>query len=177
MRILKAVVIVLIALALIFFVGGMFLPDTYKVTRSKLINAPTSRVFDNVANFNNFLKWNPWTKMAPSAQVTITGEPARPGHTWKWKGKETGEGQMEIKEVQPDSKIVYLLTFETPYESTADNIFQFKPSGSSTMVTWTMSGGGNSILEKWMYLSMDAMLGKDFEDGLNSLRKLSEQTE
>ena len=175
MKILKVAIIILIVLALIFFVGGMLLPASYSVSRSLLINAPPEKVYYNVADFNNFLKWNPWTKMEPSAQVTISGKPATPGHLWKWKGKETGEGQMEIKEVQPNKKIVYLLTFTSPYESTANNTFDFESSGNSTTVRWTMSGRGSSTLEKWMYLSMDSMLGKDFDEGLSGLKKLSEQ--
>jgi hypothetical protein len=174
MRILKILIAIVIILVLIFFIGGMLLPKTYSVSRTKLINAPASTVYTNIADFNNFLKWNPWTKMEPSAKVEISGTPAQPGHLWKWKGEETGEGQMEIQKVQPYSEVDFILTFTTPYESSANNTFNLKPLGDKTEVTWTINGSGSSAMERWMYLNMDNMLGKDFESGLENLKNLSE---
>jgi hypothetical protein len=178
MKALRILLIIVVAIAAIFFIGGLFLPKTYSVSRSKIIKAPESVVFSNVANFNNFLKWNPWTKMEPSAKVEITGTPAKPGHLWKWKGEETGQGQMEITNVYPNSKVDFLLTFTAPFQSIAKNSFNFEPEGNpdEIKVTWSMNGNSNSIMERWMYLNMDNMIGKDFESGLENLKQLSENS-
>lgn len=174
MKFLKILLIFIAVIMAILFIGGMFLPNTYSVTRSRVINAPQNIVFNNVADFNNFLKWNPWTKMEPSAKVTITGTPAQPGHLWEWNGKETGNGKMQITSVNPYQSIDYKLTFIKPFESEAHNQFSFTPVLGGTKVIWTMDGKGNGIFEKWMFLNMDNMMDKDFTNGLNSLKELSE---
>lgn len=171
-RIIMGILLILLA---IFFMGGLLLPRTYSISRSILINAPDSVVFINVADFNNFLKWNPWTKMEPSASVTISGTPAVPGHLWEWDGDKTGQGEMEIKETKPYSLVAYELTFKEPFESSANTRFTFEKTAGGTLVVWAMSGEAKSIGDRWMGMSMDMMMDKDFTSGLNSLKELSEK--
>ena len=168
------VVIVLIA---IIFIGGLFLPKSYSVSRSIDIAAKDSVVYKNIANFDNFLTWNPWSKMEPTAKTTISGTPEQPEHLYQWVGKETGEGQMKIVSVKPFEQVKMELKFIKPFESLANTQFDIsKTSDSTSKVTWTM-GGENNIISKWMcvFVSMDKMIGKDFEDGLKSLKEKSEQ--
>ena len=175
MKAVRIIVSILVILAAIFFIGGMLLPKTYSISRSVVINARDSTVYMNVADFNNFLKWNPWTKMEPSAKVTISGIPAQTGHLWEWVGDETGQGQMEIKEVTPYSLVAYTLTFKEPFQSSANTKFTFTPEGAGTKVTWAMSGESKSAGDRWMGLTMDMMMDKDFTNGLQSLKELSEK--
>ncbi len=174
MKLLKILGGIVIVLALVFFLGGLLLPKTYSISRTTVINAPDSTVFNNVADFNNFLKWNPWTKMEPSAKVVITGTPSQTGHLWQWAGKETGKGQMEIVGVQPNSEINYKLTFTEPMQSVANCNFNFKPVDEGTQVTWSMNGEATNMMERWFFLNMDNMMDKDFTNGLGNLKQLSE---
>lgn len=175
MKFIKIIFLIVIVVGISFFVVGMFLPKTYSVSRSTIIKAPDSLVFKNVADFNNFLKWNPWTKMEPAAKVEISGTPLQAGHLWEWKGKETGEGQMELDKIQAPKSVDFVLTFTKPFQSVAQTNFTFEPVAEGTKVTWRMNGESNSTVEKWMYLNMDNMLGKDFESGLKNLKELSEK--
>lgn len=79
----------MVALAALFFIVGMFLPTSYSVTRSIVVNSPDSVVYNHVANFNNFMKWNPWYKMEPTAKVEISGPVAQPDHLYTWNGEKT----------------------------------------------------------------------------------------
>lgn len=171
-RIIGGVFIILIA---IFFIGGMLLPKTYSIHRATVIKASDSVVYMNVANFNNFLKWNPWTKMEPSAKVSISGDVAQPGHLWQWEGEETGTGEMELKNAHPYSLLDFELRFTAPFESTAQTNFKFDQTTDGINVTWTMSGESNTNMERWMGLFMDKMMDKDFTEGLQSLKELSEK--
>ena len=175
MKILKALGIIIVILAVVIFVGGMFLPKTYSVNRSIVINAPDSIIYKNIANFNEFLKWNPWAKMEPTATTTISGPIAQPNHIYAWEGKETGSGQMAIKTVEINKMVDIELKFLKPFESLADTKFEITPEGTQTKVIWTMSGDQN-LISKWMcvFVSMDKMIGKDFEDGLKYLKEKSE---
>lgn len=177
MRILKVILITAAVLVAIVFIGGMFLPKTYSVSRSVKINAAGTVVYNNVANFNSFLKWNPWYKMDPKAKIDVSGTPLQVGHMYRWDGEESGQGQMEIRSLEPLKLIDIDLTFLKPFESTADTKFELQPEGDSTKVTWTMAGENKSALEKWMGLAMGGMIGDDFESGLQSLKELSEKAQ
>lgn len=176
MKLIKRLLIFTGVCAAIFFIGGRLLPDTYVVSRSTVIEAPDSVVFNNVVNFNNFLKWNPWTRIEPNAPVAITGRAAAPGHLYRWNGKEVGKGRMQIQEVKPYSAADFQLTFEEPFTSEAQNHFSFEKAEQGTKVTWTMQGQSDSSIDRWMYLTMDNMIGKDFDSGLEYLKELSEKS-
>ncbi len=175
MKALKILLSIIVILIIIIVVGGFFLPKTYSVNRSIVINAPDSVIYKNIADFSEFTKWNPWSKMEPSAKITISGPASQPGHLYEWKGKQTGEGSMKIAAVKPYSQVNIDLNFLKPFKSSAITTFDIQPEGKEQKVTWTMSGEQN-LVSKWMcvFVSMDKMIGKDFENGLKSLKEQSE---
>lgn len=175
MKILKVLGIIILVLAVIIVVGGMFLPKTYTVSRSTVINTSDTVVYKNIADFNEFYKWNPWAKMEPTAKFKVSGPIAAADHLYEWEGKETGTGYMKIKSIAPNKMVDIELKFIKPFESMADTRFDITPEGTGQKVTWTMSGDQN-LISKWMcvFVSMDSMIGKDFEDGLKNLKEKSE---
>lgn len=175
MKFLKISGIIIAVLALIFLLGGLFLPNTYSVNRSIEITAPDSVIYKNISNFTEFLKWNPWSKMEPTAKVQITGPVGKPGHLYTWNGDKTGSGQMKIQRVELNKMVDIELKFLKPMENLADTRFDILPNGKSSKVTWTMSGEADGMMSKWMCLMMDGMIGKDFEDGLKYLKEQSEK--
>ena len=57
--------------------------------------------------------------------------------------------------------------------NTAD--FTFSPQDGGTLVTWSMSGRKNFLSKAmFMCMSMDKMLGPDFERGLAQLKSTAE---
>lgn len=174
MKILKILLGIVAGLLIIFFVGGLFLPKTYSVNRSTVINAPDSVIYTNIADFNEFYKWNPWAKMEPTAKTTVTGTIGQPEHLYAWEGDKTGSGQMKIKSVALNKMVDIELRFIKPFESLADTRFDIMKEGGGNKVTWTMSGENVGTMNKWMGLLMDGMIGKDFEDGLKNLKEKSE---
>lgn len=175
MKFLKVLGIIIVVLAVIILIGGMFLPKTYSVSRSAVINAPDSVIYKNIADFNEFYKWNPWAKMEPSAKTKISNPVEKPDHLYEWEGKETGQGYMKVKSLEPYKMVDIELKFIKPFESLADTRFDIAPEGTGNKVTWSMSGDQN-LISKWMgvFVSMDSMIGKDFEDGLKFLKEKSE---
>lgn len=175
MKALRIIGAIAIILAAIFLIGGMLLPKTYSIRRSIVIKATDSVIYMNVADFNNFLKWNPWTKTEPTAKVTISGSIAEPGHLWQWEGEKTGTGEMELKNANPYSLVEFELRFTAPFESTATTNFTFNKTADGTNVTWSMNGESKANMARWMALFMDQMMDKDFSTGLQSLKELSEK--
>lgn len=175
MKILKILVGIIAILVIIFFVGGLFLPKTYSVNRTAVINAPDSVIYKNIADFNEFYKWNPWAKMEPTAKTSVSGTAGQPEHLYNWEGKETGTGYMKILSVEPNKMVDIELKFIKPFESLADTRFDIVKEGDGNKVTWTMSGENVGTMNKWMGLMMDNMIGKDFESGLKFLKEKSEK--
>ncbi|MFA6947210.1 MAG: SRPBCC family protein [Pedobacter sp.] len=175
MKALRIIGSILILILAIFFIGGMLLPKSYSIHRSTVIKAADSVVYMNVADMNNFLKWNPWTKMDPEARVTISETPAQPGHLWEWFGEKTGQGQMKLIRVEPYSSLEFELKFLEPFQSSAISTFTFEKTDGGTNVVWAMSGEATNFADRWMGLTMDIMMDKDFTNGLQSLKELSEK--
>jgi hypothetical protein len=83
---------------------------------------------------------------------------------------------MEVLEVAAPSKVDIQLDFLRPFESHCKTEFTLTPADGTTTVTWTMSGP-SSFMTKLMGLavSMDKMVGKDFDTGLANLKAVAEK--
>ena len=152
-------------------------PDTFSLERKISINAAPEEVYANINDFHAWDAWSPWAKL-DTAMVTTYGGPASgPGATYEWKGNsDVGEGKMEITAATPSSSVTIKLDFLTPIESHNTTVFTLTPTNGGTDVSWLMSGP-SSYLTKLMtsFVSMDKMVGPDFEKGLLQLKAVSER--
>jgi uncharacterized protein YndB with AHSA1/START domain len=152
-------------------------PDTFRVERSITIKAPPGKVFAYLNDFQQFGAWSPWEKLDPGMKRTFSGPPSGVGSVYEWKGNdEVGAGRMEIVKTEQNAKVTIKLDFFTPFESqnTTDYILQSAPEG--TFVTWAMFGPSPFVTKLMtIFVSMDAMVGKDFEHGLANLKAVAEK--
>jgi hypothetical protein len=95
------------------------------------------------------------------------------GATYAWVGNgDVGSGDMTITESQPSELIHVNLHFIEPMEGVCLTEFTFKPEGDETLVTWKMSGKNNFVAKAMcMFMSMDKMVGEQFEKGLADMKK------
>jgi uncharacterized protein YndB with AHSA1/START domain len=151
-------------------------PDTFRVERSAVIDAPPEVVYGYVNDFHQWNRWSPFEKLDPAMTRTYGGTDAGVGAVYSWSGNsQAGQGSMSIKASTPGQRIALDLHFQKPMESHALTEFTFQPTPQGTKVTWAMSGP-NTTLGKAISLvaSMDKMVGKSFEEGLSSLKTVSE---
>lgn len=147
-------------------------PDTYTVTRSAVVPAPPERVFALIDDFHHWAEWSPWQKLDPAMRATYSGPASGVGAVYAWEGnKQVGKGRMEITESVPPRKVGIKLDFIEPFASNNTTDLTLAAEGTGTRVTWTMTGNHN-FMSKLMsvFVSMDAMIGKDFERGLDNLK-------
>ena len=160
---------VLIAAVLIYATTR---PDTFSVQRTETIKAPPDKIFPLINDFHSWPSWSPWEKLDPAMQRTHSGATAGQGAAYAWVGNsKVGEGRMEILASAPSSKISIKLDFIKPFEghNTAD--FTLQPQGDSTQVTWVMYGPAPYVTKLMgVFVSMDKLIGKDFEAGLANLK-------
>ena len=177
MTVLKTILIVVA----VFIVGVLAFaatkPDTFSVQRSASIKAPPEKIFAVVNDFHRWTDWSPWEKLDPEMKRTQSGAASGKGAVYAWEGNsKAGAGRMEIIESTPASKVGIQLDFIKPFEGHNIAEFTFAPENDATRVTWTMHGP-TPFISKVMqvFVSMDTMIGKDFEAGLANLKTLTEK--
>jgi len=173
---LKKILIVLAIVVGLFLVVVALQPSEFRVSRSAAIAAPPSAVFAQVNDLRKWQAWSPWEKIDPELKRTYEGPAAGTGASYSWAGTfQVGEGRMTIAESRPDEFIGIKLDFLKPFKSTCDAQFTFKPEGDRTVVTWSMAGKNNFIAKAiHLFMSMDRMIGGEFEKGLAQLKSIAE---
>ena len=82
---------------------------------------------------------------------------------------------MTITESRNNERITIRLEFLKPFKCMNTAEFFFKPQGERTEVTWALSGNKNFMSKAFcMFMSMDKMVGGDFEKGLAKLKSVVE---
>ena len=152
-------------------------PNTFRIQRSATIAAPPEKVFSYINDLHSWASWSPWEKKDPAMKKTHSGSPQGKGAALEWDGnKDVGTGRMEILESLSPSKAVIQLDFLKPFEAHNRAEFTLVPSGGSTQLTWAMHGPQPYMLKVMtLFCSMDKMVGRDFEDGLATLKALAEK--
>ncbi|MBR0928572.1 SRPBCC family protein [Bradyrhizobium diazoefficiens] len=177
---LKAIAIIAIVLAVGIagvLVFALTKPDTFRVERSLAVKAPAGAIYPQVADFHRWTGWSPYENRDPAMKRSFGGPEEGKGATYAWDGNNNvGAGRMEILEANGPSKLRIQLDFERPFEGHNTAEFTFVPQGDATLVTWAMYGPA-PFMSKIMqvFINMDSMIGKDFEAGLVSLKKLAEK--
>ena len=152
-------------------------PDTFTVERSTTIQAPPDRIYPYLADFHQWSVWSPWEKLDPAMKRTFSGAASGKGAVYAWEGdKAVGSGRMEIRSARPASSVDLQLDFLAPFEAHNTASFTIVPQNSATAVTWTMQGPMPFVSKVMsVFVSMDQMIGKDFEAGLANLKAAAEQ--
>lgn len=173
---LKKIQAAVAAFIIAFLVVVAMQPTTFRVTRSATITASPDAIFPLVNNFHKWDAWSPWAKLDPAMKTVFEGPTEGPGAIYKWEGNSTvGQGKMTITASHPSDVVTINLEFIKPFEANNTTEFTFKPTAAQTEVTWSMSGE-NNFLSKAMclFVSMDKMVGGDFEKGLSQLKSAAE---
>src|SRR5215472_14778787 len=74
----------IIALVLILAAGK---PDTFRIERATMVNAPADRIFALISDFHQWLNWSPWEGRDPALKRTYSGAERGKGAIYAWDGK------------------------------------------------------------------------------------------
>jgi uncharacterized protein YndB with AHSA1/START domain len=173
---LKKILIALAAIVIAFLGLVAVQPSEFRIARKTTIAAPAPVVFAQVNDFHKWEAWNPWAKLDPAIKQTYEGAPAGTGAVYAWAGNsEVGEGRMTMTESRPNDLIRINMEFLKPFAGTSTAEFTFKPEGDQTAVTWSMAGRNNFIAKALcLFMSMDGMIGGQFEKGLAQMKAMAE---
>jgi uncharacterized protein YndB with AHSA1/START domain len=152
-------------------------PGTFRIQRTKTIQASPERVFVLIDNFRQWDSWSPWEKLDPAMKRTFSGAERGQGAVYEWcsKGK-AGQGRMEIMDTVAPSRVAIKLDFLKPFEGHNMAEFRLDRDGDSTHVTWTMYGPHRYMCKLMsMFFNMDKIIGREFETGLANIKSIAEE--
>ena len=140
---------------------------------------PPAKLWPLVGELRAFNRWNPYERKDPADEgqpTTDRGAGHRLALRLAERARPSAVGSLEITAQQPGRAVQMKLDFVKPFEAhnQAELSLQPTPDGA-TEVRWAMSGPANFVSKLMgVFIDMDKMVGRDFEDGLQNLRQLAE---
>jgi len=151
-------------------------PNAFHIERSVSTAATPDQVFAVVNDLHRFHEWSPWQKLDPTMKVTFEGPASGVGASYTWVGNDkVGEGRMTTTEATPPGSLTQKLEFLEPFKTTSDVLCTIAHESGGSRVNWAMDGNYDYVSKiMCLFVSMDSMVGKDFESGLASLKQVAE---
>ena len=152
-------------------------PNDFRVQRSASIKAPPEKIFPHINDLHAFNTWNPFNKKDPNIKGSYSGAASGPGSAYAFEGnKDVGRGRIEITDSRPASEVRMNLHILAPMEGRNVVEFTLHPKGDSTSITWAIQGPMPYLSKVFsLFCDMDAMIGRDFENGLADLKTIVER--
>ncbi len=167
----KKLLLGLLALLLMFFVIGFYLPGKQRVVHSIVVRGKSEDVFNRVVSLKRWPDWTAWTtNRFPDMAMRFEGEESGVGAKMIAAGKSSGDGTVTIVEADPTSGIAYTLDFNHGMQVFAGAI-RYTNTPDGLRVTWTLDAElGVNPLKRWAGLGMGSLMGADMEHGLAKLK-------
>lgn len=145
-------------------------PNSFKVERSKTINAPAAVVYNNVIDFKNWEAWSSWVEEKPETIITLSEVTKGVGGSYSWED-EDGVGTMKTVDTKVNSSIAQIMQF-ADFPENDINWSLIPNEDGSTNVTWTIEGKDMPFMFKAYTTAMGGMeklIGPHYERGLDLL--------
>lgn len=151
-------------------------PDAFHYARTARIAATPEQLFPLIADPRQMNTWNPYALRETSGTGTYSGPASGKGAKYAFAGPKSGTGYFEVLDATPNSSVIMRLFMTKPFKCDHRVEFTLKPEGTTTAVTWAMSGT-QPLMAKVMslFIDCDKMVGKDFEEGLANLKAIAEK--
>lgn len=172
MRALKILLLVFLAVALLLLAVGLLLPDSRRLERSIVVEAPPATVYAVLDGFRQFNRWSPWAGLDPKTEYQYEGPPMGVGARLSWHSaqKNVGSGSQEIVEDAINEKVRMRLVF-SGFDSENHSTLQLAAEGAHTRVTWIHeSQFHGNLLGRYFGLKLEDWVGPDYEKGLKALQ-------
>ena len=166
------------AIMLLLLIGYLAGPASYDLSRSIEIRRSSGIVYDYLKYLKNQDEWSPWRKKDPDMKMEFRGTDGSVGAVSSWEGnKEVGSGEQEITRLIEGKRAESKLRFFKPWKSQSDAYMEVEPAGTgASKVRWGFSGrNGFPMRLIMLFMNMEKMVGKDFEEGLSNLKSRLEQ--
>ncbi|OUR93280.1 polyketide cyclase [Flavobacteriales bacterium 34_180_T64] len=171
------VIYILIGILALVILLALIAPKNYEVNRSIVIAKRLPEVFQYLKFIRNQDDWSPWKKKDPNMKQESVGTDGEVGFIAKWEGnKDVGTGEQEILHIEHNEHIKSQLRFLKPWKSISDAYIKVTEiDANQTNVTWGFTGKNPIPFNIFMlFFNFEKTVGKDFEEGLESLKSILE---
>lgn len=145
-------------------------PNDFKVTRSRIIAAPSEVIYNQINDFKNLESWSTLVDNDPKTKIIIADSASGVDGAFSWENSH-GRGTVKTVESTPYHSIDRALQYDE--FAPVQVHWEFKKiTASETEVSWTMSSDNLSFYEKGYALlhgGHHKMIGPDFDRGLEKL--------
>ena len=179
MKILKKVLLAVLAIVAILLIAGLFVSKDMNAETAIIIAKPTTEVFDYIKHLKNQDNYSKWATMDPAMKKDYRGTDGTVGFVSAWDSEKSdvGKGEQEIKKIVDGERVDFELRFIKPFESiagaymTTDSI-----APNQTKVKWGFSGKMAypfNIMR--LFIDPEKAIGNDFATGLANLKAVLEK--
>lgn len=176
MKTLKVIAIVIVSVIAILLIVAFFVPKEFSYEKSITINAPIDSVWNNANSLSALDKWSPWNDHDPNMKKEMTGIDGTVGAKQTWTSDIVGSGSQTIIMFSKPTYFETELIFTEPNESKGKAFVKLVSKGNNTTATWGMTGTMPYPFNLMnLFMDMEKNLGKDWDNGLSKLKKLSEK--
>jgi len=183
MKILKSILIVLLVIIVGIIGFSLTIDGAYDSSATLEMNASPTTVNSTVSDLTTWEDWGPWVKTDPTTKLEYS-EPAIGKDAWyTWDGDSIGKGKLTVLELTENSMATQI---DFDGMGSSNGYWNFTETENGTEVTWGMTGEMGMMGKVYMLLAegvtdidsqMDEMASKDFVEGLESLKAISEMRE
>jgi uncharacterized protein YndB with AHSA1/START domain len=154
------------ALTAVFLIGGIAMPSTYTVERTRRVNAPPGVLFELVADLATHPRWSPWVGI--DSKFEFGDLRAGEGALMTWRN-EAGDGSYEI--VQAAAPKFVRAQLERTGQDPAAISWTFRGDGpDGATVTWQVNGDNSTpVLGPWTTLLSTSALEGRMDRALSAL--------
>lgn len=167
----------LFLLLLIIFIGGAvyfsLIEGNYYITEKKVIKAPPSLLYEQVADFKNWKNWNP---SVDDNTINITLGEQTNGIDGNYSfTSDQSSGSMVITNLKPNKSITTILSSQTDFTTSASEVMiNLSPVADGTEVIWTIKGEHNLKNKVNHFISgynLEEDIRSIYKKGLENLQK------
>lgn len=178
MKIFKNILYGFIGIVVLILATALILKKDYSVEKQIVINKPKIIVFEYLKLLKNQDNFSKWAKMDPQMIKTYRGTDGTVGFVSAWESKsdDVGTGEQEIKRIVEGERIDYELRFIKPFAAVSPAWMTTEmASETETTVKWGFKGHMDWPMNLMLlFMDMEEMIGKDFEEGLTTLKSILE---
>lgn len=171
------IVVVVAALIVAVVVFAATRPNTFRVQRSVIINAPADKIFPLINNLRAWDGWEPQDRKDPTMKKIFIGPESGTGAAMEWDSNgKGGKGRLVIAESVPPGRVAVKVDFIKPFEAHNLNEFTLEPQAGGTNVTWSIQASNLFAMKLvGVFFNIQREFGKHVEAGLGNLKSVAEK--
>lgn len=169
MKPLRWVLIATIAVLVLGYIAGYFMPGEWSASAQREIAAPPQAIHAWLEDPAKLAQWSPWRDKDPDVVFKTSGAPRGAGAVLRWESEKVGFATLSITRSDPARGIEYDLAFDG-VDLQSHGAIELEPKGASTLVTWRDGGKVvDSSIPKLFRALREAQLAQEFAHGLRAL--------